>query len=74
MGTFTPNLKYDTRIQLEHRKWTAYHVMADAGLEFVINRKFSFFAQFGATRQLKVPENKPKFEFLSIDGGMAIWF
>ena len=73
-ANFSPNLKTGTRINVSEQRWTAYYMFADVGLEFVFNRKFSLFGQVGATRKLKSPEEKPKFEYLFIDGGIAIWF
>ncbi|NOZ60159.1 MAG: hypothetical protein GXO74_00610 [Calditrichaeota bacterium] len=73
-ANFSPNLKSGSRIHVAEDRWTAYYALADVGVEFVFNRKFSLFGQIGATRKLKSPAEKPKFEYLFIDGGIGIWF
>ena len=71
---FTPKLKPGSQINISDKKWLGYYLSADAGLELVFNRKFSLFAQAGFNRKIKNPEDKPKFEYLFIDGGIGIWF
>ena len=71
---FKSKLKSGSKISVSENKWVAYYVTAEGGLEFVIKENFSLFAQAGINRLLKSPGGTYKFEYLFVDGGIAIWF
>lgn len=71
---FESKLKPGARIALLDDKWKGFYGAVDAGLEWVFNQKFSFFAQAGINRKIKLSAGNLKFEYLFLDGGMVIWF
>ena len=73
-SSFKSKLQQDSKIKMSKNEWNGFFLVVDGGLEFVFNDKFSLFGQAGFNRVLKLDENLPKFEFLFIDAGIAIWF